>query len=54
MPSLLSGLLFYTMSCGEDNDWLAGEQDSTATTKRIVRLQQSNLETHSDETIILM
>ena len=39
------------MSGCEDNDWLTGEQDSTTSTKRIVGLQQGNLQSHKDEFI---
>ena len=39
------------MSRGEDNHGLAGEQDSTTTSERIVRPQQGNLETHEEDYI---
>ena len=29
----------------EDDHWLAGQEDATTATKRIVRLQQGNLQT---------
>ena len=44
-------LLLYTVSCGEDDDWLTGEQDSATATKRVVGLQQGDLQEQRDQLI---